>query len=55
MARCEADGYEEAVAQCKDCGRSICPTCLVHVRRFVLCTHCALVRAGVRRRGGVLV
>jgi len=50
MSRCEAHGFDPAIAVCADCERSICKTCVVQVRRAVLCTHCALVRAGVRHR-----
>jgi hypothetical protein len=55
MARCDAHGFEEAVDTCRDCRRAICASCVVRVRHFVLCTHCALVRAGVRRRSEVFV
>ncbi|HKY78142.1 MAG TPA: hypothetical protein VJS45_18555 [Acidimicrobiia bacterium] len=50
MARCDHHYDNESVGVCKDCRRHTCEPCRVEVRRLgTLCTHCALVRAGVRR------
>jgi hypothetical protein len=50
VARCEEHVDEEAVAVCKDCRRRTCEPCSVEVRRLgTFCTHCAFVRAGIRR------
>ncbi|MEW6475912.1 MAG: hypothetical protein AB1679_26950 [Actinomycetota bacterium] len=50
MGRCEEHFDVEAIAECKDCRRRTCRPCSVEVRRLgTFCTHCALVRAGIRR------
>jgi hypothetical protein len=50
VARCDDHYDTEAVGVCNDCRRRTCEPCQVEVRRLgTLCTHCALVRAGVRR------
>jgi hypothetical protein len=50
MARCEEHYDSDAVGECTDCGRRTCEPCSVEVRRLgTFCTHCALVRAGIRR------
>jgi hypothetical protein len=50
VARCDDHNDTEAVGVCKDCRRHTCGTCQVEVRRIgTFCTHCALVRAGIRR------
>ena len=50
VARCEEHYDAEATGECRDCRRSTCEPCSVEVRRVgTLCTHCALVRAGIRR------
>jgi hypothetical protein len=51
MGHCENHYGEAAVAVCRDCQRPTCEPCRVQVRRIgSLCTHCALVRAGLRPR-----
>jgi hypothetical protein len=50
VARCEEHIDAEAIGVCKDCRRRTCEPCSVEVRRLgTFCTHCALVRAGIRR------
>jgi len=49
MGHCDNHFGELAVALCRDCERPTCEPCRVQVRRIgSLCTHCALVRAGLR-------
>ena len=49
VAHCEEHYDIEAVGVCRDCRRRMCQPCQVEVRRLgTLCTHCALVRAGIR-------
>ena len=49
MGHCDNHYGEAAVAECRDCRRATCEPCRVQVRRIgSLCTHCALVRAGLR-------
>ena len=49
VAHCDEHYDTEAVGTCRDCRRSMCQPCQVEVRRLgALCTHCALVRAGIR-------
>ncbi|MGH8971661.1 MAG: B-box zinc finger protein [Acidimicrobiia bacterium] len=51
MGHCDNHYGEPAVAVCRDCQRTTCEPCRVQVRRIgSLCTHCALVRAGLRPR-----
>lgn len=50
VAHCDEHYDSEAVGVCKDCRRRTCKPCQVEVRRLgTFCTHCALVRAGIRR------
>jgi hypothetical protein len=50
VARCDEHFDSEAVGVCKDCRRRTCQPCQVEIRRLgTFCTHCALVRAGIRR------
>ncbi|HVW32139.1 MAG TPA: hypothetical protein VHL53_06335 [Acidimicrobiia bacterium] len=54
MAHCDEHWDVEAVGVCKDCERRVCDSCRVEVRRLgTFCTHCALVRAGLRSRNAV--
>lgn len=51
MLYCERHAPNLAIADCDDCGRGLCPTCLVIVDRIGgFCKDCALRRAGVRYR-----
>jgi hypothetical protein len=51
VAHCDEHYDADAVGVCRDCRRRTCKPCQVEVRRLgTLCTHCALVRAGLRRR-----
>ncbi|MGH9041258.1 MAG: hypothetical protein ACRDZ3_13620 [Acidimicrobiia bacterium] len=53
MVHCDDHYGEAAVAECRDCRRQTCGPCRVEVRRIgSLCSHCALVRAGLRPRSG---
>ena len=53
VAQCDEHYDTEAVGACRDCRRRTCRPCQVEVRRIgTLCTDCALIRAGVRRRTG---
>ncbi|HEV7863684.1 MAG TPA: hypothetical protein VGR20_13325 [Acidimicrobiia bacterium] len=54
MAHCDEHYDTEAVGVCRDCRRRTCDPCQVEVRRIgTLCTHCAMVRAGLRSRHSV--
>jgi len=53
VAHCDEHYDADAVGTCRDCRRRTCRPCQVEVSRLgTLCTHCALVRAGIRRRAG---
>jgi hypothetical protein len=51
VAHCDLHWDLDAVGTCRDCRQEICEPCRVEVRRIgTLCTHCAMVRAGLRPR-----
>lgn len=53
MACCTKHPFDQAAAQCRDCGGGFCEECLVYVNgpnKPPRCIHCTMVAAGLRRR-----
>ena len=53
--RCDRHWFDPAVAGCDDCGRALCPDCVVAIEGLTtLCDACTVVRSTRRVRSRIL-
>lgn len=49
--RCGVHWFDRAVSRCVDCRAELCEHCVIEVASLgAFCSHCALIRGGVRSR-----